>query len=180
MPTANDYVFTPGTETWEATGGATVWVHTMNARTGKYDKTRVGGRDGGSRFLRITIDDRRYNQQLVALENVGMDPFSNGALRFLRVDGAPDGYESDVDATYHLGPDELAAYFEVKDLDVFKATVDEISSELVLRRLADVGTRRGTMEQMDILQDLIETRYKNSKTQKAVREMLAAESAMGL
>lgn len=173
-----DYVLTPGTETWETTGGATTWVYTMDPRTKNYVKTRVGGRDGGSRFLRISIDDRRYNQQLVALENEGHDPFTNGALKFLRVDGAPDDYVSDIDPTYHLAAEELAAYFEVKDAEIFRVSMEEISSELVLRRLLDVGEKRATMEQMGVLRDIVDARYKRTKTQKVIREMLAAENAM--
>jgi hypothetical protein len=171
MATAlTDYIYTEGTETWQVTGPGTIWVWQMDPRTKGYTKQKVGGSDGGSKFLRISIDDRRYNEQQIVEEMSTSNPFRNGALKFLRVDGAPEDYVPDIDSTYHLTLEELKEFFTVKDGEVFRATIEDISSELVLRRLRDVGGKEATMEQMEILSEIIDARYKQSKSQKAIRE----------
>lgn len=167
-----DHDPTPGIETWEVTGTGTIWVWIMDGRSRAYVKQHVGGRDGGSRFLRISIDDRRYNEQLIVVEMADSNPFRNGALKYLRVDGAPEDYQADIDPTYHLTPEELLSFFEVKDGDIFRATVEEITSELVLRRLKEAGEKHATMEQVEILTELIDARYKHSKTQTAVKDIV--------
>lgn len=156
-------------ETWEIQTEGTVWVWTYDRRNDRYTKQRVGGRQGGSRILRISSDDRRYNQEQIVDELKETDPFINGALRLTSKERAED-----VDATYHLGPDELRAMLEVKDMDLFQVEVGDIKSELILRRLRDVAELHGTVQQLTYVSELIEGRYKVGGTQKTVREMLDA------
>src|SRR4051812_16780617 len=121
-------------EVWEITTPGTVWVWTRDVRNpGQYNKTRVGGRSGGSKRLRITTDERRYNEEQVIDEMLDHNPFRNGTLRLLSID--EDVQVDDIVANYHLSDDELKQYFDVKDEDLFTEAMKEIESELVLRRL---------------------------------------------
>lgn len=170
---SDDYTPTPGTETWESATEGTVWVLVSDPRVqGGYKKQRVGGQQG-SNTLRISIDDRRYNQELIVEENINLDVFRNGMLRLKSTHNAPAGYQSDVDTTYHKTGEELREYFEIRDPEVFKAAMDEIPSELILRRLKDQAEKHATLEQAHILGDLIEARYSNHKSQRVVEEMEA-------
>ncbi len=175
-----EYILVPGVETWEATGDPMIWVWTMDARTKTYIKTRVGGGDGSSRYLRISIDDRRYNEQMIVEEMASSNPFRNGALKLLRTDGTPEDYVSDVDVTYHLTPDQLLSYFDVKEPDIFRESVTEITSELILRRMQAAGVAAATQEQAAILDELITTRYLASKSQRTYREEEAARARTNL
>ena len=89
-------------------------------------------------------------------------------------------YTGEIELMYRTGTVAKVEAQVVKDLDIFRVSVEDITSELVLRRLAEVGEKRATMEQMEILRTLIDERYRHAKTQRAVREMLEAEAAMGL
>lgn len=170
---SDGYMPTPGTETWEAATDGTVWVFVSDPRTpGGYKKQRVGGKQG-SKLLRISIDDRRYNEELVVVENIDGNVFRNGMLRLVKTHGAPENYESDVDTTYHMTAEQLREFFDVKDIDAFKEAMEDIPSELVLRRLKDESEKHGTMEQLHVLQDLVEKRYSNHKSQKVVQQMEA-------
>lgn len=167
------FVRTPGVETWESIIAGTVWVWQLDPRTQGYTKIRVGG-SGGSKTLRISVDDRKYNEEQVVTENAHLNPFRNGMLRFVRVDGADPDYVSDVDGTLSKTADELREYFDVRDMDAFSEAMTEINSELVLRRLKDLGEKDATLEQLHILQDLIEARFgTHNKSQKVVEQMEA-------
>lgn len=170
MSNSVDYERTPGIETWEAATEGTVWVMILDARTNSYTKQRVGGA-AGSKRLRISIDDRRYNEEQVVTEMLDSNPFRNGMLRLLRTDTSVEGYESDVDVTYHLTPEQYLAYFDLRDPAIFAEEMEGIGSELVLRRLKDLGEKHATMEQLEFLRELIEKRYTNHKSQKVVTQM---------
>lgn len=161
-------------ETWETTTEGTVWVWKHDAREGRYVETRVGGRQGGSRRLHISRDDRRFNQEQVVEEMKEHDVFTNGQLVLVSADRAED-----VDTTYHLTGDDLAKLLEIKDEELFQAEVNDIKSELIMRRLKEVAETKGTVAQLEYIRDVIEARYKVGGTQRTVREMMAAGEMSG-
>lgn len=161
-------------ETWEITTEGTVWVSKMDMREGKYVKTRVGGRQGGSRRLHITRDDRRFNQEQVVEEMKHNDPFTNGALVLVSAEVADD-----IDTTYHLTGEDLRRLLEIKDTELFETEVADIKSELILRRLKEVAESDATVAQLQFINDVIESRYKVGGTQRTVREMMQAGEMSG-
>lgn len=161
-------------ETWQITTEGTVWVSKMDPREGKYVKQRVGGRQGGSKTLHISADDRRFNQEQVVEEMRDHDPFTNGALILISADRAED-----IDSTYHLSAEDLAQLLKVKDPDLFKDEVTGIRSELILRRLKDLAETEATVAQLETIRDIIDERYKVGGTQRTVREMIEAGETAG-
>lgn len=160
-------------EVWEIMVPGTIWVWTRDVRIpGQYKKTRVGGKSGGSKKLRISTDERRYNEEQVIEEMIDHNPFRNGFMRLVSVD--EDAKPDDILTNYHLTDKDLIAYFEVKDADVFGEAMKDIESELILRRLYALSVENGSVAQNEILRDLVEARYKQGGTQKTVREMIAA------
>ena len=161
-------------ETWEITTEGTVWVDKMDIREGKYVKTRVGGRQGGSKRLHITTDDRRFNQEQIVEEMRGYDPFTNGALVLVSAEKADD-----IDSTYHLTAEDLSRLLEIKDTALFESEVTDIKSELILRRLKELAETQATVAQLAFISDLISERYRVGGTQRTVREMMAAGEMSG-
>lgn len=161
-------------ETWEITTDGTVWVDKMDAREGRYVKQRVGGRQGGSRRLHITRDDRRFNQEQVVEEMGGYDPFTNGALVLVSSEKADD-----IDSTYHLTTEDLGRLLEIKDSALFEQEVRDIKSELILRRLKELSETQATVAQLEFVSELIRDRYKVGGTQRTVREMISAGEMSG-
>lgn len=160
-------------ETWESAIPATVWIWVYDRREDRYNQQAVGGR--GSRRIHLTRDDRKYNQELMPVENEGLDPFTNGSLRLL---GAATRDEN-LDVRYHLTDEELSQFFDVRDPDLFLEGVRDITSELILRRLADLSVSTGTQAQAEALKELVSTRYPIGGTQKTIREMIDAGERIG-
>jgi hypothetical protein len=156
-------------ETYEITTGGTVWVWVFNKREDRFEKKRVGGRSG-SRLLHITRDDRKHNQEQNPVENSGMDPFTNGSLRLITESDRDDT----LDMRHHLTDGELEKYFEVRDKTKFRTKVDDVASELIIRRLMSLAEDHGTVAQTDVLRDIITARYPIGGTQRTVREMMEA------
>src|SRR4051812_13296503 len=99
-------------EIWEITTGGTVWVWTKDVRNpGHMQKTRVGGRAGGSRRLRISRDERRYNEEQIIDEMGEHNPFRNGSLKLV---GDAKDVAEDVDTTYHLDEADMLGLLELK------------------------------------------------------------------
>lgn len=161
-------------ETWETTTEGTVWVWKKDARENKYVEQRVGGRQGGSKRVHITRDDRRFNQEQVVDEMKEHDVFTNGQLVLVSADRAED-----IDATYHLTTDDLTRLLEIKDDALFEQEVSDVKSELILRRLREVAESKGTVAQLEFIRDLISERYRVGGTQRTVREMMAAGEMSG-
>lgn len=155
-------------EVWEAQTQASVWIYQADPRqpTG-YRQTRIGGPNGTKR-VRISRDDREFTQEQILEENTHLDPFRNGQLK--RVDGGSnEGILTDEDLT------ELLTLGE----EAFAETIEEMDSELSVRRLRDLVEARGTVPQFHAINDLIERKYKAGYPQKTVREMELAESQAG-
>jgi hypothetical protein len=156
-------------EIWEITTGGTVWVWTRDVRQpGHMQKTRVGGKAGGSKRLRITRDERRYNEEQVIEEMTDHNVFRNGSLKLI---SSEDGSKAeDVDTTYHLDTADLLALLEVKDEELFRSEVEALQSELILRRLFMIAEKNATVAQLDTVRDVVEERYGRGHTQQSIRE----------
>lgn len=162
-------------ETWEISHPGTEWIWTWDKREDRYTKTRVGGRQGGSKKLHLSTDDRRFNEECIVDEcQPHLNPFRNGSLRLISAEKAED-----IDATYHLSHDDLAEMLEVRDSDTFNEAINDIKSELILRRLRDLAETQGTVAQLEALKELISSRYKRGGTQRTVREMIKAGEEVG-
>jgi hypothetical protein len=153
-------------EVWEAATPSTTWVYVFDRREDRYVPTRISGRSGARR-LHITRDDRKYNQELLPFENEKNDPFTNGTLRFL------DAKTRDemLDTRYHLTQEQLIAYFDVRDTDLFMEAVREIDSEIVLRRLLVLAPEYGTVNQVEALREHVRLKFPVGGSQLTVREM---------
>lgn len=163
-------------ETWEITTEGTVWILVSDPRdTSGYKKQRVGGRAGGSRRLRLSTDDRRYNEEQIVNEMQDHNPFRNGLLRLI-----DQKHQDDVITTYHLTSDDLATILEIRDEPMFEEAVRGITSELVLRRLAALGEKSATMGQLTFIRDVIEERYKVGGTQRSVQEIFDDSKSGGI
>lgn len=161
-------------ETWEIAFPGTVWVWVYDRREDQYKKQAVGGR-AGSKTIHLTRDDRKYNQELIPDENRSLDPFTNGLLRLL---GSADRDES-LDVRNHYSAEDLVAMFEVRDPDLFREAMEALTSEVVLRRLANLADDHATVTQGAILRDIIAARYPVGGTQATVREMIEAGERIG-
>lgn len=151
------------TEVWEAVTEGTTWLHKKNPQVaGTWRQHKVGGR--GSKRITITVEERLHNQDLIQYENEHLDPFTNGTLvRISPTDGAR-GVSEVTDA-------QLLEMFEISNDDVFLAEVDEITSEVVLRRLLTLAEKHATMVRYSMVRDVVEARYKRSKTQTSVADL---------
>ncbi len=163
------------TETWEATTAATTWVYTFDKREDRYKLTRVGGRSG-SRRLMISRDDRKYNQEILPYENTSQDPFTNGTLRLV----SDRSLDDELDTRYHYTDADIAAFYEVREADAFLEAISDITSELVLRRIAAFGDTSGTIAQLEAIRGLLRERYPVGGTQKSVQEMIDAGDRLGV
>lgn len=155
-------------ETWEiqVPGGVQVWKR--NKRTGEYEHTRVHG-TVGPKILHISEDDRLYNQELISgAENSHLDPFTNGSLAKI-VGGEKIG----------LTDAQLVEYFEIEDEDAFREAVVDIPVELTIRRLRAMSEAKGTVMHLNVLQDIIEDRFKSGGTQPTVAKMFEEDAREG-
>ncbi len=156
-------------ETWLATTPASTFVFTWDRRTGEYEKSRVGG--GASQRLEISRDCRKYNQSRIPPENIHLDPFTNGSLRLIRA-----ATEDETLITkYHSTEEDLLEYFKIQTEDAFAEGINDIDSEVILRRLLQLSEIHGRVWQRDALHALIQKRHPVGGTQRTVREMEEAE-----
>lgn len=155
-------------ETWQIETAGSVYVWSYDRRDDRYTTVAIGGR--GSKRAHLSRDDRKYNQELIPVENRHLDPFTNGTLRL--IDAATR--DESLDMRYHLTDEDLRQLFEVREPSLFLEGISAIESELVLRRLADMADENGTVVQAEALKELIRERYPIGGTQTAVREMLEA------
>lgn len=148
-------------ETWEVVvpGGIRVWK--LSRRTGEYETVRVHGTKG-PKLLRITKDERLYNQELIPEESKQHDPFENGSM--VRVEGQERIGVTDED---------LQTYLEIGDVDVFIEALEDIADkELIMRRLYRLAETEGTMAQVEAIRDVLDERYRVGGTQPTVQEMM--------
>lgn len=149
-------------ETWQSQTDATVFVYKKDRRSGDWKPERVGGPNGKAR-VRLSSDEREYNQELVPEENAHLDPFTNG--RLVRVDQNQDGV---------VTREDLAGLLTVETEEELGAVMADIEDELTLRRLLEVAATDGKMWQVEVLRNEVDDRYSVAKSQRAVVEMMQA------
>ncbi len=155
------------TEVWEAVADGTTWLHKKNPQVaGTWKMHKVGGR--GSKRITLTVEERLYNQELVPYENEKHDPFTNGTLVRVSPAEAERGESEVTDA-------QLLELFEIGSDDVFSASVEDLKSEVVLRRLLNLAEKHATMVRYNMVRDLVEGRYKRSKTQTSVADLYSED-----
>lgn len=155
-------------EIWEAVTASAAWVQVRDRMNGGWKQVRVGG-EGGPRRLQLSVEERRWNQDLVPEENIGLDPFANGQLLCVQ-GGAKTGN--------HLSDDELTAVLRDGDDATFQSTVEGMESEIVLRRLQVLAERKATMARYEFVREIVDTRYRVGGTQRAVQALLDAGEAL--
>lgn len=165
------------TETWTMASEGTCWVWVKDPREGGMIKQRVGGRAGGSRTLHISTDDRRFNEEQVIEEMEHHNIFKNGTLAF--VSSTNGEKAADVDTKNQITAQDMRALLEIRDEDLFRSEVTDLSSELVVRRLKNLAEKDGTAAQNEVLTEIIEQRWKVGGTQRTVRELMDAGERIG-
>lgn len=157
-------------EQWEIVTDGTVWVWTKDVRQPGYmQKTRVGGKAGGSKRLRITRDERRYNEEQIIDEMISSNPFRNGSLKLIK-SRTDEAVAEDVDLTYQLDNDDLLQLLSVRDDELFRSEVEGIASELILRRLYAIAEKNATVSQLEIVRAVLNDRFAVGGTQQSIRE----------
>jgi hypothetical protein len=152
-------------EIWKSATESTIYINRIDDE-GKIRKVRVGGAGGGSRTLRISKADRLFHSESIAEECRHLDPFTNGALL-----PAGEAQYGDLEPRWHLTDADLAEYLVAKDPNAFRALIEEIESELVLRRLRVLCEKDGTLDQNAALADLIARRYPAGGSQRTWLEI---------
>lgn len=155
-------------ETWESTTGSQVWVNVRDPRVrdGWVQKS-VGGK--GSQRITITIEERQFNEEMVAYENLNLCPFRNGLL--IRV--LPKGTER---SQFELKDEELLLLLQGGEDEQFEEDLAKISSEVILRRLLFLAERNATKWRYEMLDAAIRDRFPVGKASQVYREMEAEEA----
>jgi hypothetical protein len=151
-------------EIWECTTDGTTWVHVKDPRNAEgWVQKKVGGK--GTKRITLSVEEREFNQELVAYEKEEHDPFTNGLL--VRI--SPKTVER---GENELSDTELIEKLGIVDDAAFEADLAKIESEVVVRRLLDLSKRHASMLRHEVIQNLVDDRYKIGKTQKVVKEMV--------
>lgn len=141
-------------ELWEVTSDSTVWIQVRDHVNGGWRHQRVGGR--GAKRIQLTVEERRFNQDMIPDENIGLDPFSNGLLRCLQGDG---------DNTNAADEKDLVALVQLEDEDEFRRRVEAIDSEVLLRRVVTVAEKAASNPRYLYVKDVVDRRYRPAKSQ---------------
>jgi hypothetical protein len=156
-------------ELWECITAGTVIVWTWDAGRKDYRTVSVNG-TGGPKRLRISAEDREYNQSLIADDRRGLDPFTNGRLALV-VDGQVTGVITNAD---------LHEMLKIRDEAAFTEALQHVAGdELIIRRLKDVAEHDGTISQYEAVRQVVLDRYHVGGTQRTVAEMIEAGEAVG-
>lgn len=151
-------------EIWESTTGGTTYLHVKDPRNPNgWVQKKVGGR--GTQRITVTVEEREFNQDLVTYENTSHDPFTNGLL--VRI--SPKDVER---GQFEVTDDELVTLLKADGDEVFEKLVNDVTSEVVLRRLLDLAKRHASMYRYELIDGVIAQRYSIGKTQKVVKEMI--------
>ena len=150
-------------EIWEAVTEATVYIHVRDTLNGGWKAKRVGGKGAGRR-LQISVEERRYNQDLIPDEGIKFDPFVNGMLICVQGDEVQGSMTND----------DLLSVLKLDDDDTFVEFINDIESEIVVRRLLAMSEKHASKSRYDSLLDLVDRRYRVGGTQRVVQEMIDA------
>lgn len=156
-------------EVWASTTGGVVWVHKKDPlRPGNWVEKFIGG--PGNVKLRLTVEEREHNEELVAYDNDHLNPFKNGLL--VRVD-----VPSDKRGRFEVTDEELITLFNAGENDEFLATIEQIPSEVLLRRMLKLATNDpdARASRLKALSDLIHERYPNGWATDFIKEVLEKE-----
>jgi hypothetical protein len=151
-------------EIWEAVTDSTTFVSVRDLVNGGWKAIRVGG-PGGPRRIQVTVEERRFNQDAIPEENLALDAFSNGQL--LCVQG-------DAQSANHLTDEDLVTILGLQDDDEFARAVEDMSSEILVRRLFGLAERNGSHARYELVRDLVDRRYRVGGTQRTVQAMMDA------
>lgn len=155
-------------EIWETTTGGTTFVNVRDPRNPEgWTRKKVGGR--GSKRITVTVEEREFNQELVAYENQHLDPFTNGLL--VRI--SPKTVERGAN---ELTDDQLIEVLKGSDDAAFEQTLQGMTSEVNIRRLLDLSKKHASMLRYEVIRDLVDDRYSVGKMSKVVREALADDA----
>ena len=141
-------------EIWESLTDSTTWILVRDHINGGWKHQRVGGR--GARRIQLTVEERRFNQDMVPDENVQLDPFVNGLLKCVQGEGSSPNAMDDAKLVALCGLPEDADFF---------AKAEAIQSEVLLRRLVRVAEKHASNPRYLFVRDLADTRYRVSKSQ---------------
>ena len=150
-------------ETWESTTGGTTFINVKDPRNPDgWVHKKVGGK--GTQRITLTVEERLFNQDLVAYENTHLCPFRNGLL--VRI--APANSER---GQFELKDEELLLLLQAGEDEDFEVTIEKTTSEVILRRMLFLAERNATMWRYNKLKDLIEARYAVGKASQVYREI---------
>lgn len=151
-------------EIWESTTGGTTWVHVKDPRNPDgWVQKKVGGK--GTQRITLSVEEREFNQELIAYESKHHDPFTNGLL--VRI--SPKAVER---GGNELTDDDLIELLQTKDDAAFEAQMVAIESEVVLRRLLEHSRKHASMLRHEAIQTLVDDRYRIGKTSRVVKEII--------
>lgn len=151
-------------EIWESTTGGVTWVHVKDPRNPEgWVQKKVGGK--GTQRVTLSVEEREFNQELIAYESQHLDPFTNGLLVRIQPKDVERGDSELTDA-------DLIALLGLDNDDLFASELDGIRSEVVVRRLLELSKKHASMMRHEVIQNLVDDRYKIGKTQKVVKEMI--------
>lgn len=152
-------------EIWESVTDAKVYVNVKDPmKPGGWAKKKIS-RVTGPKRLQISVEERRYNQDLVPDERVGNDPFSNGMLVCVQ------GKEKPANA---MTDEELLDILNLEDDDLFQETIAGIDSEVLIRRMYGLSETKSTHARYLMIQEIVDTRYRVGGSQRVVTEMIEA------
>lgn len=170
MSTITEEVDLDAQEVWELVIPGQVFVEVKDPRhRGSYTQRRVGG--NASRRVQLSVEERLFNQGLVAYGHEDQDVFTNGMM--IRI--LPKTEER---GEYELTDAELVTWLTEDDDDQYDALIREVDSEIILRRMLTLAEKKATKWRYDLLENLIRDRYLVSKSSKvAIEEEVARERA---
>lgn len=151
-------------EVWEVTNESTVWVHVKDPRVpGGWSQKRVGGR--GTKKVTLTVEEREFNQELISEEYQHLDPFTNGIMIRTHPKTVTRG-------EYELTDDDLVTLLRAEGDEDFEKVLKSIESEVVVRRIFALAEKHATVTRYNVIQSLIDQRYRIGKTSKVVKEII--------
>jgi hypothetical protein len=155
-------------EIWETTTGGTTYVNIRDPRVpNAWTKKKVGGK--GTKRITITVEERLYNEELVAFERESQCPFRNGLLVRIHPKGAERGQ-------FEVSDAEIIALLTQLNDDEFTNTLANTHSEVVVRRMLALAERHATVYRFRILEDEVANRFAVGKSSAFSAEIEADES----
>lgn len=151
-------------EIWEVTTEGATWINVKDPRNPEgWVMKRVGG-PGSTKRITLSVEEREFNQELVAYENQHLDPFANGLLIRVQPKDVKRGKNELSDA-------QLTELLEISSDDVFAEQLEAIQSEVILRRLIALAETKTSKARYEVIETLLDSRHHVGKTSRVVKEM---------